>query len=67
MYVLYNMIKYSYWLVIKDILIVLTYGGWFQENYGNPDPSKVAKVKALYKELDIQVWTWSCEDIPFPW
>lgn len=27
----------------------------FQENYGKLDPANVAEVKALYKELDLQV------------
>jgi len=27
----------------------------FQENYGKAEPSNVAKVKALYKELDLEV------------
>lgn len=29
---------------------------FFQEAYGKPDPENVAKVKAIYKELDLQVW-----------
>ena len=27
---------------------------WFQENYGKPHPEKIAKVKTLYKELDLR-------------
>jgi farnesyl diphosphate synthase len=28
---------------------------FFQENYGKADPANVAKVKALYHELNLQV------------
>jgi farnesyl diphosphate synthase len=28
---------------------------FFQENYGKADPENVAKVKALYHELNLQV------------
>ncbi|KAK9935838.1 hypothetical protein M0R45_012713 [Rubus argutus] len=43
------------WLVVKALeLCNEEQKKTLYENYGNPDPSKVAKVKALYKELDIQ-------------
>jgi farnesyl diphosphate synthase len=34
---------------------LLIYYVRFQENYGKSDPANVAIVKALYKELDLQV------------
>lgn len=35
-----------------------------QENYGKADPANVATVKALYKELDIEVGSQSYEISP---
>ncbi|PRQ28189.1 farnesyl pyrophosphate synthase 1 [Rosa rugosa] len=43
------------WLVVKALeLSNEEQKKILHENYGNPDPAKVAKVKALYKELDLQ-------------
>ncbi|KAL6197794.1 hypothetical protein ACLB2K_027588 [Fragaria x ananassa] len=43
------------WLVVKALeLSNEEQKKTLHENYGNPDPAKVAKVKALYKELDLQ-------------
>ncbi|XP_004302404.1 PREDICTED: farnesyl pyrophosphate synthase 1-like [Fragaria vesca subsp. vesca] len=43
------------WLVVKALeLSNEEQKKTLYENYGNPDPAKVAKVKALYKELDLQ-------------
>ncbi|KAG5035547.1 hypothetical protein JHK87_010457 [Glycine soja] len=37
---------------VKNILVEM--GTYFQENYGKLDPENVAKVKALYNELNLQ-------------
>ena len=44
-------IHHCFLLFCKKLLIFM----FFQEAYGKPDPENVAKVKALYKELDIEV------------
>lgn len=43
--------------LVSPIKIGIAHLLCLQENYGKPDPANVAKVKALYKELDLQVCT----------